>query len=200
MSVLINFKMCSNGWQCNCPEVCPTGAFYYDKDEKTLKIDNAKCISCGLCAKACPIAAVCVAKSQAEYEKIQAEIDADPRRMEDLFVEKLGADPIAVPYTPDQAEKLVSEQELVCLELKQDESKWACQLKSNSIMHIIDMRKIKYASVVDTESLAKKYNVSDFPALVFFKDGVQIGKIEGYFENSESEQALLKNRIKKIIG
>jgi uncharacterized Fe-S center protein len=42
---------CENGEECNgCIEVCPVGAITRDK---TVKIDNEKCIDCGSCIAVC---------------------------------------------------------------------------------------------------------------------------------------------------
>jgi Fe-S-cluster-containing hydrogenase component 2 len=195
MPVIINFKMCSNGWQCDCPAKCPTGAFYYDKVEKTLKIANAKCISCGACAKACPLGAVFVAKTAAEFAEIEKQIMDDPRRKEDLRVEKLGADPIAAPVS--DINDFISKNEYAVVELKQDEAVWACQLNSINISDIVDLSKWKYASVVGAKKL---YEVSELPALVFFHNGEKIGSAEGYFDNSLNEYNFFMKKVWKIIG
>jgi len=158
-----------------------------------LKIDNAKCIACGACARACPIGAVLVAKNQSEHEKNLAAIEADPHRREDLFVEKLGADPVADPI--EDVDSFVKTNPLACIELKQEEIDWACQIKSINISDLITPD-IKYASVVGAKKL---FGVSVLPALVFFKNGEVIGKTEGYFENSETETAVLKKKVKEIL-
>ncbi|MDR1071576.1 MAG: hypothetical protein LBL21_02970, partial [Rickettsiales bacterium] len=88
---------------------------------------------------------------------------------------------------------------LVCLELKQDEADLACQLYSINISDIIDFEKIKYASVIDGEKIAKEYGIAARPALVFFRDGALIGKTEGYFESGGAEKELLKKKIKEIV-
>ena len=83
MSVLINFKICDNAKECGGIEVCSTGALSWDDKKETIVIDNTKCISCGLCEKACPIGAITVAKTEEEYEKIKKKIDDDPRTIEE---------------------------------------------------------------------------------------------------------------------
>jgi len=98
------------------PDRCPTGAVSWNAEAKRLEIDNSKCIGCGQCMKACPLVAIKVFKTRAEYDKLKAEIDADPHRAEDLLIDR--------------------------------------------------------------------YGVSTLPALVFFKDGAEIGKIEGFFSTT----------------
>lgn len=37
-----------------CMQVCPTGALYRDEETGSVLLDGYKCISCGMCAIACP--------------------------------------------------------------------------------------------------------------------------------------------------
>ena len=203
MSVLINFKICSNDWPCNVPPVCPTGAVWWDKADKTLKVDNSKCISCGACVRVCPIMAIKVAKTQQEYEKIQAEYDVDPRRAEDLKIDRYGAGAFDTPtLRPEQAKDFIAEHTsgVVCLELQPAYEELVCQLMAIPIKELFDLEKVAYRAVADGKEIAGEYGVSALPALVFFKNGKQIGKIDGYFENSAAERALLEKQIAGILG
>ena len=88
MPAIINHKICDNASACGGISVCPVGAFKYNEDTKRIEIDNSKCISCGLCAKTCPIGAIGVAKTQEEFEELKQAIEEDPRKPEDLFVDR----------------------------------------------------------------------------------------------------------------
>lgn len=94
MPVLINFKICDNAKECNGIEVCSTGALSWDEKKKTIIIDNSKCISCGKCEEACMVDAIRVAKDEKEYKRIKKEIDQDPRKVSDLFIDRYGGTPI----------------------------------------------------------------------------------------------------------
>jgi thioredoxin-related protein len=61
------------------------------------------------------------------------------------------------------------------------------------------LEKIKYASVVDGKQIAKEYGVGALPALVFFRDGALLGRVEGYFEDGGAEKELLKKKIEEIL-
>ena len=41
-----------------CITICPTGAFYMEKDTMKVIFDADKCIACELCVKACPPRAI----------------------------------------------------------------------------------------------------------------------------------------------
>ncbi len=42
----------------HCIGLCPTNAFYYDKDTKKVLFDYEKCITCMLCVKGCMVRAI----------------------------------------------------------------------------------------------------------------------------------------------
>lgn len=202
MSILINFKICSNDSPCNALRVCPTKAVIWNAEKRTLEIDNSKCISCGACVKVCPIAAIRVAKTKTEYDAIKAEYDADPRRAEDLQVDRYGAGAVETPtLSPDEAATFTSEQKgLICLELQLDNNDMPCQFLSIPISELMDLNKITYRAVANGKTIAKNYNVSEIPALVFFKNGIQFGKIEGYFGDNETKDCPEKYLLKKLVN
>lgn len=200
MAVLINFKICDNAKECGGVAVCPTGALSYDDEKETIVIDNDKCISCGLCEKECPIGAIMVAKSNDEYQKIKKEIDEDPRTTKDLFVDRYGAVAISDFFkieVSDIKEKSMKN----CLTLIEvyNPDTAECLLKSIPIKELTkDMPKDTLFYKVDTnDDLLKIYNVKELPALLLFKDGKQLGKIEGYY--SEDEKDKLIDKINSLI-
>ena len=87
MPVLINWKICDNAKECNGIAVCPTGALFWDEKKKSIGIDNSKCVNCGKCEESCKVEAIHVAKNEEEYKKIKEQIDADPRKRSDLFID-----------------------------------------------------------------------------------------------------------------
>ena len=185
MSVLINFKICDNAEECNGIAVCPTKALSWDDKNKTVIIDNSKCISCGRCEKACMVGAIKVAKNDDEYKKFQKEIDEDSRRVSDLYLDRYGAQSILPAFLID-AEIFKKEVEgsakLVAAELYENEG-IMCMLRSVPIKELFKGKDIKYRKLEATEALEKKYKIKKLPCLLFFKDGELLGKIEGYFEN-----------------
>lgn len=199
MSVLINFKICDNAQECNGIAVCPTGALSWDKKKKSIKIDNEKCISCKKCEKSCMVNAIRVAKNEEEYKRMEEEIKNDPRRDADLFVDRYGAQPIhpAFLIKEDKFElEVLGSKKMVVAELFNDDS-IMCLLKSITMKDLFAGYSIKYRKVEVGKALVEKYKIKELPALIFFKNGEFLGKIEGYYDNKKKEKLIEK--IKLIV-
>jgi Fe-S-cluster-containing hydrogenase component 2 len=200
MAVLINFKICDNAKECSGIAVCPTGALLWDEKKKSIAINNKKCISCGKCQKACGIEAIKVAKNEKEYAKFKKEIKDDSRKAVDLFIDRYGAQPVIPNF-------LVSEERfnLASLESKKpamveffNSDSIQCLLRSIPIKELAAGLEINYMKLeLKTELLLKEYKLLMLPALLFFKDGKLIGKIEGYYGISDKQK--LREKILKIL-
>lgn len=202
MAVLINFKICDNDRACSGKNICPRGVFGWDEINNTLTIDNEKCISCGLCEKACMVSAIKVAKTEEEYERIEKEFEEDPRSINDLLVDRYGSTPIDAAMIGEEEEvkvKLLDAKRPLIIELYNEES-IMCLLKSIPIKIIADSfdKGTRYRKVeVKSEELLKEYNIKELPALLFFKDSKLLGKVEGYYTTDEKKKII--DKIKEII-
>ena len=200
MSVLINYKICDNAKECGGAAVCKTGAISWDEQKKTLIIDNSKCTSCGLCEKACMVNAIKVAKTDEEYQKLKAEIEADPRKISDLFVDRYGASPIQPAFLiPDGRFDLevLEASKLTAVEVFNNES-IQCLLKSIPIKDLFEGLDVKYRRLlVKDNDFLSKYSISKLPSLLFFNNGKLIGKIEGYYGTDRKKE--LSDLIKSIL-
>lgn len=201
MPVLINFKICDNAKECGGIAVCPTGAISYDENKESLVIDNEKCISCGLCEKECPIGAINVAKNEEEYNKIKETIENDPRTTKDLFVDRYGAAPLSEFFMiePKDIDKKIINNEIVIIELYNDDS-IQCLLKSIPIKELVkdfSESTLFYKSECN-DSVKKEYKLKELPALLVFEKGNLLGRVEGYYDESQKEKLI--GQIKKIIS
>ncbi len=186
MPAIINHKICDNASACGGISVCPVGAFTYNEKTKRIEIDNSKCISCGLCAKTCPIGAIGVAKTQEEFEELKQAIEEDPRKPEDLFVDRYGADMINESSFIENNEidnKVKSGKTLIeVIDLDQA----SCLIKSIPFQEIISNTHYdRYYRVLWNNEIAKKYKLKESPAMLCFENGKLLKKVEGYFEDSQ---------------
>jgi len=201
MPVLINFKICDNSEDCSGIEACPTGAFQWDEKNKTISVDNSKCISCGACEKSCPVDAIRVAKDEKEYKKIKKEIDRDSRKVSDLFIDRYGAQPIHPAFIIPQGKfeiQILRSTKLAAVEFFNKKS-IMCLLKSIPVKELFEGLDVKYRKMeITDDALLEKYKVKELPALLFFKNGKIIGKIEGYYDTTKEKEIIKK--IKGIIS
>ena len=199
MAVLINFKMCDNAKECGGIEVCPTGALSWDEENETIKIDNDKCIACGACESNCPIGAISVAQTEEEYLQKQKEIDDDPRTTKDLFVDRYGAVPLSEFFMIEENEVDKKLGDGITLVECYEEATIQCLLKSIPIKELTSNMPSDtlFYKVEVKEELKGKYNMTDFPTLLIFKNKEYLGKIEGYYSLEEKEEFI--NKINEII-
>lgn len=200
MSVLINFKICDNAKECGGVAICPTGAITFDEGKETLVIDNSKCISCGQCENECPIGAIRVAKDENEYKKIKEEIDNDPRKTKDLFVDRYGAAPLSEFFMieAEEIEQKLDADKIVLIELYNDDS-IQCLLKSIPIKELVkDLPDTTIFYKAESKKvIEEKYEIKELPALLIFNKGNLLGKIEGYYTDNNKQEIIEK--IKSII-
>lgn len=165
MPVLINFKICDNAKDCSGVAVCKTGALFWDDKERTLKIDNTKCISCGLCEKACMTNSIRVAKNQEEYKLIKKEIEEDPRKIGDLFVDRYGAEPVDPAFITTEEkfqEHILEYDKLSAVEFYNSNS-IRCLLKSIPIKELIGPMNIRFRKLNASDKLVSEYKNKNSP-------------------------------------
>ena len=194
MAVLVNFKICDNAKECGGVAVCPTGALSWDEEKETLVIDNDKCIACGMCESECPIGAIRVAHDEEEYKKLKEEIDNDPRTAKDLFVDRYGATPLSEFFmaTEDEIDGKLSEG-ITLVECYEDET-IQCLLKSIPIKEITsDMpADTMFYKVSAGDKIKAKYDLTEFPSLLVFKNKKYLGKVDGYYLIDQKDDFIKK--------
>ena len=200
MPVLVNFKVCDNAKECGGVAICPTGAITFDEKKETLVIDNSKCISCGQCENECPIGAIRVAKDENEYKKIKEEIENDPRKTKDLFVDRYGAAPLSEFFMleAEKIEQKIDTNKIVLVELYNDDS-IQCLLKSIPIKELVkDLPDTTtFYKIESKEDIEEKYEVKELPTLLVFNKGKLSGQIEGYYTDESKNEII--DKIKSMI-
>jgi NAD-dependent dihydropyrimidine dehydrogenase PreA subunit len=203
MPVLVNFKICDNSKDCGGICECPTGAFYWDEQKNTIAINEKMCIQCGTCEQACPVGAIKVAHTQEEYLKIKQEFDEDLRKITDLFVDRYGAQPIHEAFLGEQKKfnsQVLEATRLIVVEMFNNES-IHCLVNSIPVQELLKdiKRDLTYLKMEITDnSMFKVYGISTLPALLFFKSGKLLGKIEGYYDASKKIELI--NKIRNITS
>lgn len=194
MAVLVNFKICDNAKECGGIAVCPTGALSWNEEKEKIEIDNDKCISCGLCEKECPIGAIMVAKNEKEYNKIQKEIDDDPRTTKDLFVDRYGSVAISDFFKIELNDiKEKSEKDCITIIEMYNPEVAECLLKSIPIKDLTkNLPKDTLYYKTECDKIINDYGVKELPALLIFKDSKLLGHIDGYYTVDDKEIVLSK--------
>lgn len=203
MKALVNFKICDNAPECSGIEICPTKAMYFDEKNETITVDEEKCINCGACERACPIGAIRVPKDESDYNRIQKEIEEDARTIKDLFIDRYGAAPISEFFQIEakQLDECINKNDLVLIECYQTET-IECLLKSIPIKELTENLPSQtiYYKVEINKEYQEKYKLTQIPALLLFKNGNLLGKIEGYYtvEETENIKTKLESMLEKV--
>jgi len=200
MAVLLNFKICDNAQECGGISVCPTKAISWNEKEKTIQIDNNKCISCGLCEKECPIGAFTVTKTDEEYKIVQKQIEDDPRTTKDLFVDRYGAVSISEFFRIETNEipEKIKKNCLTLIEIYNPDYA-ECLLKSIPIKELTsNLPKDTLFYKAESTNEYHDYKIKKLPSLLIFKNNKLLGHIDGYYNKDEFETISLKiNNILK---
>jgi NAD-dependent dihydropyrimidine dehydrogenase PreA subunit len=195
MAVLINFKICDNSKECEGIKACPTGAFAWDEENKTIVVHEDLCVNCGKC-ECCTVNAIKVTHSDEEYEKAKKEIDEDTRTINDLLVDRYGAQVIQEIFVinGEDINNILQSHRPIMLELYEEDNT-ECLLKSIPIKDLLLEfdKTATYRKVgIITNKLLDKYKIKELPALVFIKDQKVLGTIEGYYTDENSRELIEK--------
>lgn len=93
-----------------CVAVCPVDCFY--EGPNTLVINPDECIDCGVCVEECPTNAIYDEFEVPESEKAWIQINADKWSSYENIVETKQSLAHQSPYTPEEAIRIVLEEEL----------------------------------------------------------------------------------------
>lgn len=205
--VIINRNICDNAPECSGIAICPTGALHWDEDNELIAYDRTSCIDCGMCADedagGCPIGAILWGTDDEDYTKKWNEVCEETRKLEDLEIERYGASPIAVTVDLEDLndELLESNTDYVLVEFFSDDS-------INCLLHSIPIKDIEsyfinstvYHFKVKLDDLKDvPYGLEELPSLAVFSKDKLIGKIDGYYDDSENSKRIFLEKVSQII-
>lgn len=209
MTIILNKKLCDNAPECGGIEVCPVGAFYYDKKKKQIMIDNDKCIDCLKCTlpDTCPVGCILYARNKEEEKRIKKMIQNDPRSSKWLWKARYGCEeaqtePKEAVVNKDNYEEVINSNGLKLIDL------WHydyldCRFHSplfEEILEGIDKQvEIYKLNAQDFSKLAKKLNVNKFPTMLLLDKDNEIYRYEGLFENKKNMIARINHDIKTVL-
>lgn len=205
MPVILNLKRCDNVKECGAPSACPTGAFFWDEQKKTLAVDISKCIDCFACAKCCSTGAILVVPDKDEYAETINLIENDPATIEDLFVDRYGA--MTVKGTNELAVEDISEvinrsETLAAIEVL-DADNPSCLISAIPYAVLFNGKNVAlYKTMVSGENLdiAKdKLGVKHTPALVFIKNGKIVDTYQGSVNPGSVESVEFQKFVDNIF-
>lgn len=205
MPGVINYKICDLAPECGGIEVCPTGAFFWNKKDKRPDIDNSKCISCGVCARECPVDAIIIVQTEEEFNKVLENIKNDPRSEKELWRERIGTQPgrtppLAAVVTPKNfLQEVLELRELVALDVWSEET---LDCRYHSVLWeelgLADKIVFKKLDGGKYPTLARRLKASKFPTLIIFKEGKEKLRKEGYLYHGDIFPLVAK--IKKLVS
>lgn len=197
MPVAINFKICDNSKDCDGIKVCPTKAFQWDEEKKSIYINKKDCINCGKCGDSCHVDAIKFAKTEEEYNKVLKEIEEDPRTISDLFCERYGAQALQPEFLFEEEEfngDMLNSKRPLMIEFFNDSSVM-CLLKSIPVKELLqayDKEATFFRIHVTKGDISKKYKVTEYPSLLFFKNKEVVLKIDGFVEDENKDELISK--------
>lgn len=207
MPIKINFNICDNSPECSGMSVCPTNAIKWDDNlinllgtKGTLNVDNANCISCGKCVSedGCPVGAIIFAKSEEELSEFSKDFEIDTTKVESLFVDRYGAEPIDDNICIPFENVLLKSNEITIIEEFSEDS-IQCLITSIPINLIINYAKsITNKNVEYFKCEATNFDEQSYPTLHFYEEDNLIGSIEGYYDNFRLDELL--NKIRGIMA
>jgi thioredoxin 1 len=182
MPVFIDPRICDKQMICDLMRVCPMNAIYQDKKEGTVEIDDTKCNECLVCVKACPYLAVTFAKDMDELGEIRSKSkrvkfnrDAHLRR---IYGAKPGSIRKAELNDSNFKKKVNSKKPTLVSFWGAHSGVIADSLRWIEKTHRGKL-KVAHIKVAENPKSCKRYAITTTPTLILFRNGKEIGRLEG---------------------
>ncbi len=207
MPIIINHNLCDEAQECGGIEVCPTGAFYFDKKKGKVAVDKSKCTECLKCTlpDACPVGCILYARNKDEEDKIRKRIKNDPRTAKWLWRERYGCQPAKTPpkaviINKKNFDKIVKQKGYKLIDVWRDED-LDCRAYSVSFSDLLQGIKqevdIFKLDAREYPTLSGKLNVQKHPTLLLYKDSIEEWRYEGLLK--EKGKMRINKKLKEMI-
>jgi thioredoxin 1 len=182
MPIFIDPRICDKEMICDLMKVCPMNAIYQDEKDGTVEIDTTKCNECMICVKACPYLAVKLAKDMDELgefklkaRRVKFNKNAHLKEIYGAGLGRIGK----AELNDSNFQKKISSKTPVLV------SFWGAH--SGVIAHSLKWIGKKYGSklkvmhikVAENPKSRKEYTITTTPTLILFRNGKQVGRLEG---------------------
>ncbi|MDD3647683.1 MAG: thioredoxin domain-containing protein [Candidatus Dojkabacteria bacterium] len=207
MPIIINHNLCDEAPECGGIEVCPNGAFNFDKKKKRICIDRSKCTECLKCTlpDCCPVGCILYARNTQEEKRIRDRIKEDPRTAKWLWKERYGCQPAkttpkATILTTSNFEAMMKKKGYKLIDI------WHydfldCRAYSVLFEDLLKGIKAKIVTYkLDAQKhpgLAKILKINKFPTLTIMEDQNEIWRLEGLLKKKSAARTNLE--IKKLL-
>ena len=205
MPALFNYKRCDGFHGCAQPQdcegvkVCPTGAIRhaFRKDAKIPTIDLAQCIDCGKCKGCCPAGVIFYYQTEAEKKKIKQFIEEDGITPEEIWEQRYGVQPNKQCSVLTTKTFPTTSSGLHAVDFW-DKENLLCRVNAIKIDDL-PIRGFQYhkLSLDDFPEFKNRYRLRIVPSLLFFKEGIEIGRLEGALGTDLLNEAV--SETKKLL-
>lgn len=208
MPIIINHNLCDEAPECGGIEVCPTGAFHYDKKRRRVAIDHSKCNECLLCTMpdACPVGCILFARNKKSEKKIREMIKEDPRTAKWLWKERYGTQPgktspMAAIINHKNLSKILKKKGYKLIDIWHNDF-LDCRVNATLFTDILkNIKKEINIYKLDAQQFTdyvEVLNTKKFPSLLLYKDNKEIWRFEGLLQKKDvgKIQKELESKIK----
>jgi NAD-dependent dihydropyrimidine dehydrogenase PreA subunit len=194
MGILINHKLCDEAPACGGIEVCPVGAFFYDKKTNKVRVDENKCIKCLQCTLPgiCPANCIYYARNKVEENKFEKLFDQDGRSPDWLWRERYGVSagkiaPFAKVLSYTNFKKVINKTSFKLIDVWHEDF-MECRLFSPLFSDLVGDAIVKVLiyklNARRFPNLTQNLNVFKFPTLLLLKNNIEVWRHEGIISSN----------------
>jgi Fe-S-cluster-containing hydrogenase component 2 len=194
MSIIIDLYLCKHAKGCLGATACPTGALHWDNEKRRLSFDDEKCHQCGLCENACEADVISMKEYTSECAERKLRHRNSVIRPCNFAQERYGTALINKDFELSLSSFVKRDfcaDSVVAVEVY-DKNSIECLLYSIPIDYLFEKRGVKFRKMEVSDNFLSENRISTLPALLFFRDGKEIGRVEGFYNYHQRHDLLRK--------